>query len=211
MTSWPLGLDSRLMWTQALQPMGEPYRSVLAPQVSSAEAWHVTLDFRDWEESLDVPKLTKRERYKQFYNKTRIVGDDGQLSVGEIELVRRLRAAGYQAGWVDTFGGAPDAWAKWILRPERFPKWLRDANNNIRELLKSDRNDKTDGMPDVVAWTEDKLTAARFVEYKGLKDTIRKTQEPWIRAALLTGVDDTSIVAAKRVKVRASRLRRVHS
>lgn len=53
------------------------------------------------------------------------------------------------------------------------------------------------GWPDVVAWKED-TREVRFVEYKGLRDTINENQDIWFRTALESGaIDRNSYVVAE--------------
>jgi hypothetical protein len=127
------------------------------------------------------------------------MGDNGRWSVAEIELVRRFRAAKWSAGWIDTFGSAPSAWASWLVDPGELPAPLRRAFNAITE----DASARGGGKPDVIAWRGDSLSDAVFIEYKGPSDRVRPGQDAWLESALGKGVLPDQFLVAKWPKSRA--------
>ncbi len=94
------------------------------------------------------------------YGKPQIAREDGTWTVAEIELVRRLREAGWRAGWVDTFASAPKAWAQWLVRPSALPSALRASYEASTSAAARGRG----GKPDIVAWRGETLAEATFVE-----------------------------------------------
>jgi hypothetical protein len=107
-------------------------------------SWHVTVVFRRWRAPPSAPKPD----WAETYGKTQVESDSGVRSVAEIELTHRLREAGWQAGWVDTFGSAPRAWREWLIEPSTLPAPLRDGMKRIADRLATARA----GRPDLVAW-----------------------------------------------------------
>jgi hypothetical protein len=135
--------------------------------------WHVNLEFVPWTAPTSSPKLP----WSETYGKALMARDDGSSTVGEIELVRRFREAGWQAGWVDTWGKAPQMWAEWIVTPESLPLALATPYRAITDAV----NPRGGGRPDIVAWREGSLASAVFVESKGAKEKILPDQEMWFR------------------------------
>jgi hypothetical protein len=113
--------------------------------------------------------------------------------VAEIELVQRLREAGWQAGWVNTFGGAPRTWDEWLVTPSSLPSQLRASYESIT----ADVAGGARGRPDIIAWRGESLAEAVFVEYKGPSDRIRSGQDAWLRAALRAGMLREQFAVAK--------------
>ncbi len=137
-------------------------------------------------------------------------------SVGEVEMVCRLRAAGFgAAAWTDAFGSAPESWSRWVRRPPALPTSVRQLDQRIRAGHPSLLRDATGAWPDVVAYRDaaavvDAARAAAdgtllFVEYKGpsmanprKSDTISDTQGLWVRTAVERGlIPLTSYVVAR--------------
>lgn len=100
--------------------------------------------------------------------------------MAEIELVRRMRESGWQAGWVDTFGSAPKKWVEWIIEPSSLPSPLCESYQTITQAAGHNGG----GKPDIVAWRGESLADAVFLEYKGPNDRVRVGQDAWFRAAL---------------------------
>jgi hypothetical protein len=174
-------------WISALRPVGVPRLEPLSAG-SDLLTWHAEVRFKRWSQSPGAPALS----WSDTYGKTQIVGEDGARSVAEIELVRRLRAAEWSAGWVDTFGSAPAAWASWIMTPDALPPSLRGVYVGIRAAAASTAG----GRPDVVAWLGDALPDLVFVECKGPNDRIRSGQDAWFRAALQAGLSQNQLGVA---------------
>jgi hypothetical protein len=179
---------SGVEWTSAIRPSGELYLAPLSPG-SELEAWHAPVEFQRWEQPAGAPKLTREETYG---GKAQIIGSDGTRSVGEVELVQRLRMAGYRAFWIDAFGSAPENWRKYIATRDQLP--LHVAELFVK--VKGSSRGKQGGSPDVVAW-DVRTLHMYFVEYKGPKDKVRPGQDAWFRSALRNGVAPTAYVVAK--------------
>ena len=152
-------------------------------------AWHVTLGFAYW---IPQPGVEKPPR-SETYGKTLIVSPDGTWTVAEIELVRRMRESGWQAGGVDTFGSAPKKWVEWIVEPTSLPSPLRESYQTI--TWAAGRNGG--GKPDIVAWRGESLADAVFLEYKGPKDRVRGGQDAWFRTALREGMSRDQFAIAR--------------
>ena len=205
------------IWLAALLPLTECQLEPLMRDDGELIVWHVNLSFEHWCPSPKVPPLTKKERY----GKTAIIGGDGHWSVVEIELTRRLRKFGWNAGWLDTYGGAPKEWAAWLVEPESLPPTLRDF---IRDIDRS--TERRGGKPDIVAWQGDSADKAIFLECKGPGDddrskaarnglTLRSTQACHATSTLWPsgqrGNSFHSLPPTKRMKLSFRRLRRAIS
>lgn len=180
-------VSSEPLWLADLRPVERPQLRPLATN-PSVLAWHATVAFQRWMPAPGAPKSL----WAETYGKTQIVSGDGARSVAEIELTCRLREAGWNAGWMDTFGSAPGAWAKWLVKPSALPALLRDT----LERIGSDRKTGGYGQPDLVAWRGSSLGEAVFVEYKGPSDRIRPKQDSWYRAALAVGISREQFAVA---------------
>jgi hypothetical protein len=67
-------------------------------------AWTASATFRRWLGG-DPASLPRALTYGKASN---VVADsDDAVSFAEVEIVKGLRAAGWSAGWLDTFGRAP--------------------------------------------------------------------------------------------------------
>lgn len=176
-------------WITLLRPNTTPVLQPLIPG-STPVAWYVEVHFEPWQAPFGAPKLP----WSITYGKTQVLDDDGGRSVAEIELVRRMRGGGWNAGWVDSFGSAPDAWRQWLVDPGELPTPLRRSYNAItNDTGVSGKG----GRPDIIAWNGDSLAGAVFIEYKGPKDRIRPGQDAWLEAALRAGITPDQFVVAK--------------
>jgi hypothetical protein len=175
-------------WLRDLRPGADCRLEPVRPH-SDVVIWHVPLAFSEWTPSTGERKPTRDETY----GKKLIVADNGQWTVAEIALVRRLRDAGWRARWLDTYGRAPRDWSRWIVEPE-LPLPLR-------EIAKT-----KPGRPDLVAWRGDSLSDVLFVEYKGPRDKVRDNQEIWFRGALSAGVTRDQLAVATWRAARPSRI-----
>ena len=181
-------------WLQLVRPVSDPRLQPIVPS-SRSSCWYVEVEFQRHR----LPPGATKPPWGETYGKTQIVGDDGQWSVAEIELVRRFRAAGWSAGWIDTFGSAPSRWSSWLVDPGELPTLLRRSFNAITD----DASVTGGGMPDVIGWRGDTLSDAVFVEYKGPSDRIRPGQDAWLEAALRKGMSPDQFLVAKWPKSRA--------
>jgi hypothetical protein len=184
-------------WIQLIRPTTEPVIQPIIPG-SNAAAWYAEVEFSLWPRRADEPKAP----WSVTYGKTQIVGDNGEWSVAEIELVRRMRAGGWSAGWVDTFGSAPKAWAEWLVDIGELPPLMRRA---YRSITNDTGSSARGGQPDVIAWRGNDLTSAVLIEYKGPSDKVRPGQDLWLASALRAGISVDQFVVAKWSKRKTRR------
>jgi len=180
MTSNQMELNKPLpdfQWVDALQPEVEPF-----------PIWYIQLGFEKWIQPEGAPKLA----WEDTYGKKQVVGADNERSVVEVEVVRRMRKAGYQAFWLDAFGRGPLAWHQWITQLDKLPEEIQDLVRRIGCRLGS----RVGGIPDVVAWLPGTANQALFIECKGKGDNLRSSQLSWFRAALEEGLPVSSYVVA---------------
>ncbi len=187
------GRSSCPSWLAVIRPISQCRLAPLLPG-SDILAWHATLEFVPW----IPPQPSSKPTWSETYGKTLMSGDDGSWTVAEIELVRRFRKAGWQAGWVDTFGNAPQEWGRWLVTPDSLPLPLGTPYRVITNAVDPDGG----GSPDVVAWREGSIASAVFVESK-MKDAIRPDQEKWFREAKNAGVSHNQWAIARWRKSKA--------
>lgn len=180
-------------WLAVLGPVGECHLEPVIPG-SDILVWHANLEFVRWIPPLSSPKPP----WSETYGKTLMARDDGPWTVAEIELVRRFRKAGWQAGWVDTWGKAPQKWSEWIVTPESLPLPLGSSYRVTSNAVGPDGG----GSPDVIAWREDSIASAVFIESK-MEDAIRPDQEKWFREAKSAGVSHNQCAIARWRKSKA--------
>jgi hypothetical protein len=152
-------------WLAALHPVGPiSYR-----QLGSTEANVpvVPLSFAPW---IGPPLGMADDCNKRG---GRIIGDASELSCAEVEIVKRLREAGWEAAWVSAFRCGERRWSSYRLAPTALPHWVRDFEARVG-LTES-------GRPDVVAWAEDRVL---YVESKGPADALKATQIAWMSIAV---------------------------
>ena len=174
-------------WLSIICPLPSCQLEPLTPG-SDQLAWHATLTFMKWSPIPNELPPNRTERY----GKTLVTGGDGKRSVVEIELTRRLREAGWQAGWIDSFGQAPKVWAEWIIRPGSFPSALGDFITEVDRLTS-----RKSGKPDIMAWQDDSIAKVVFIECKGPGDKIHQRQEQWLKAALCEGISFEQFAVAR--------------
>ncbi len=169
----------------ALDPLAPPRLEQLS-RYSDVEAWHVEIGLEAW----PVPpgrRLTGRDSWN---GKALVVPIDGtnERSVGEVELVERLRRAhpATRAYWTAGRGHAPEIWRPWVLRPNLRENWLLKLDSEVRRG-EADIETNTKGLPDVLWWSFGE-TDLRCVEYKGPSpsnpdriDSISKEQDAGYR------------------------------
>jgi hypothetical protein len=122
------------------------------------------------------PKLTWRETY----GKTQLVGQDGGRTCAEVAIVEALRAAGWDAWWIDSFGQAPTSWRSSIAVVDGLPAPVRDRFATVEAGAGSPKPTRWD----IVAWKGPDIV---ILESKGSGDTIRPGQAAWLARALETG------------------------
>lgn len=199
--------DSVRRWAMFLRATHLPYRDRLSDH-SLLDAWHIDLELQPWEPPRGC-LLTRRDTYGW---KPQVRPYDGRLkggvgrSVGEVEVVCRLRTAGFRkASWTDGFGGAPEYWSPWIRRPPALTKSLLQLDARVRAGIPELQRNPQGGWPDVVAYRDpDAISNIRkavqsddllFVEYKGpslakpnKRDAVSKVQTLWLTAAVEQGL-----------------------
>jgi hypothetical protein len=114
--------------------------------------------------------------------------DEGVTSCIEVVVGRRLRAAGYEAGWLNTYGSAPP------------PHWIPRTDHSLARTLVEPRLPElaqsigVRGTPDVVGVTDNDVV---FVECKRHPDRLGEAQIAWFEAAFAAGLPRTRMVVAE--------------
>jgi hypothetical protein len=106
----------------------------------------------------------------------RVTGKADDLSCAEVEIVRRLRRAGWDAYWVSAFRCGEQRWGAYRLAPSTLPVQVRDLEARVGV--------GDNGRPDVVAWTGQRVL---YLESKGPTDRLRSGQIAWMTAMLGAG------------------------
>ena len=159
-------------WVRALNPVREPSRRKVGDDV---ELVVVPLTFELWQ----GPRLTMAEDCNKRGG--RVVGDRGELSCAEVEIVKRLRSAGWRSAWVQSWRCGRRTWGDYIADLKDLPKAVRDLQAAAGSA---------GGHPDVLAWSEDRVVA---IESKGVGDTLKASQVLWFARALEAGVQPGAI------------------
>lgn len=170
-------------WTALGAVRPEEATSISLAAGSKVDVPTVRLRFREWKEQ--APERAVLGAWSETYGKPLIVGDDGQRSVAEIEIVRRLRHAGWEAAWIDTFGGAPSWMRPWTDRGIGLPTPVASTVSRLRAAS------APEGRPwDVIAWRDDRTL---FLEAKRRhRDRLRPGQIAWLDAAMRQRLGDVS-------------------
>lgn len=177
-------------WLDALLPIERPLRRPLLAG-STELAWHVAVEFEPWR----VPAGVTLTGSQTWNGKALLVPSNPSLdvSVGEVELVERLRSAfpNRSCYWTAGGGHPPRQWRSWALTPEvgqRAP-WLIGLDRQIRDAEDNLRTNRR-GWPDVLSW-ESEAGDLFCVEYKGpvtsnpdAMDTVSREQDAWFRSAV---------------------------
>lgn len=209
-----LSMDERFADHVAAVPCAEllgvirPAHRTLLSDHSDFLAWHLDLAFEPWCPP-EGRKLTRRQTsgWRPLVNPSnRNAAIRGRPSIGEVEVVRRLRAVGFTAAaWTDGFGGTPNQWSKWSRRRRALPASLRQLDARIRTGIPDLLRDTKNVWPDIIAYRSvrainDAAHAVRtgeliFVGYKGpclaaprMVNTISRKQELWVKAAVDRGL-----------------------
>lgn len=172
-------------WVQALNPSGGVVQRRVADDV---EVRVIPLEFALW----DGPHLSMAEDCNKRGG--RVIGDAGELSCAEVEIVKRLRSAGWGAVWVQAWPCGRRSWGAYIARLADLP----DAARSIQAIAGS-----AGGHPDVLAWKGDRVVA---IESKGPTDALKQSQIEWFARALTAGVrsDDIGVVEWRPITTVAS-------
>lgn len=175
-------------WLSVIGGATGPQLRRLSPGAPLA-VWHIRVEMKQWSPQPSDPPLT----WNETYGKRQVLSATGSRSVAEIEIARRLRKAGWQAGWLDSFGRAPTDFQEWIVAPDELPAALRSALLEISLAMRS----RTNSHPDIIGWRSGKLSDAIFIEYKGPNDRIRATQIAWLQAAFGMGISRDQFAIAQ--------------
>lgn len=137
-----------------LRPARLPAPADGARLAPAARAWCGT---SRWCLSAYHPGPVRRSGWREDCDKRggRVTGDAGELSCAEVEIVKRLRRAGWDAAWVSAFGRGERRWGAYRARPSALSQWVRDFEARLGL--------GASGRPDVVAWTHDMLV---YIEAK---------------------------------------------
>ena len=154
-------------WAAGLSPSGEIRVRSVAPELDLVA---IPLLFERW----DGPELGMREDCNKRGG--RVVGDLGELSCAEVEIVKRLRRIGWDAAWVQAFKCGRRRWSAYIRDIPDFP----DAVRRIQAAAGS-----AGGHPDVIAWKGDHVVA---IESKGPGDQLKVSQIEWFQRARQAGM-----------------------
>jgi hypothetical protein len=162
-------------WVEALKPAREVVLRSVAPDL---QLQVIPLEFELWV----GPKLHMQDDCNKRGG--RVVGDQGELSCAEVEIVKRLRRAGWDAAWFQAFKCGRRRWSGYILDAPEYPASVR----RVQRIAGSGA-----GHPDVIGWSDDRVIA---IESKSPTDRLKDSQVDWFRAARSAGVadHDTAVV-----------------
>jgi hypothetical protein len=135
----------------------------------------VPLVFSRWE----GPPLTMSEDCNKRGG--RVIGDQGEVSCAEVEFVKRLRAVGWNAAWVQSFKCGQRSWGPYIADLPDLPIAVRRVQAGAGSA---------GGHPDVLAWSGDRVVA---IESKGPSDRLKESQIEWFRRAIANGVATSDV------------------
>ena len=114
----------------------------------------------------------------------RVIGEADDLSCAEVEIVRRLRAAGWDAAWFQAWRCGRKRWGQYIRDQSELP--------SVVQRIQRDAG-AAGGHPDVIAWHGDRVLA---IESKSPTDRLKDSQIEWFRRARSVGIapSDTALV-----------------
>lgn len=176
----------------ALRPIRLPYLARLSDH-SELAVWHVDVEFDEWAIPTDLQErwIDKHRNAAETWSKRPLaVGVDSgaQYSCGEIEIVARLRQAGFDAYWVSEWSGFAhlETWQQFCVKRSEFSKraprlWRYDQELRTQSNTGARGLGSTGGHPDVGAITPDGFF---YVEYKGPTDSIKPKQNAWAAAVI---------------------------
>lgn len=126
------------------------------------------------------PKRTAAEWRANWpieYGKPQLLDPEGNATVGEFEIIRALREAGWQAVWTDAFGSAPP----W-MHPWKSLRWAARVAEAIAQARRADPRAKP---WDVLAWLGDDY---RIVEFKGETEKLTEGELRLLSVMVASGV-----------------------
>jgi hypothetical protein len=145
--------------------------SVLGPGEAPVE--RIAMRFPLW------PKAVGDWRMSYGKHASLVQGGDRSLSCAEVEIVRRFRAADYEAVWIDNFGSSPAAWSWASGRDTSLPSVVAARHVALKAEVRT-ATGKVGGCWDVIAWRGSELI---YLESKGPDDFIKPGQRAWRAAA----------------------------
>jgi hypothetical protein len=160
-------------WVASLEPEAPVRRRLTA---GGAEVPVVPLTFRAWQ----GPRLGMAEDCNK--RDGRVIGDADELSCAEVEIVKRLKAGGWEAFWVSPFKCGERRWGPYRQVPGALPAPVRE----LEALIGLGDG----GRPDVVAWSGQRVL---YLESKGPSDALKPTQIRWIEAISKLDTPDVAV------------------
>jgi hypothetical protein len=162
-------------WIAALMPAGDIQSRVVG---DGLELRVIPLLFDLWQ----GPQLHMQDDCRKRGG--RVIGDRGELSCAEVEIVKRLRSAGWDAAWFQSFKCGRRSWSAYIRDEPDLPAVVRRVQLHAGAA---------GGHPDVIGWLGDRVLA---IESKSRNDRLKPSQIEWFRRARAVGVapDDLAVV-----------------
>jgi hypothetical protein len=186
--SYPAGLE----WIAALRPIDGPELRRMK-RLPALEVYHVDLGgFRSAPEPFQG---TQTLCYGKF---SKCLDDcNGSTTCQEVNVAKRLTAAGWEAGWWNTYSAtAPANWRIWEIDKGGFRKILRDRLSDVAPVF-----NWSGGVPDVIAWRIDgadfRMVAVECKCISRPRDVVKLDQERWMAAAPKAGLPLSSLVIAE--------------
>lgn len=163
------------LWMEQLHPSGPIRNSRVAP---SLELAIIPLTFALW----PGPPLGMAEDCNKRGG--RVIGDQGDLSCAEVEIVKRLRRAGWEAAWFQAFKCGRRRWTPYIADVVELPPAVQRVQRHAGA---------SGGHPDVIAWRAERVVA---IESKGPADRLKAPQIQWFGRAREVGMrrEDMAVV-----------------
>lgn len=155
----------------------------------------VPIVFRQWDGPVGAWEEHFGKGRKQVYP---LDGGPPERSCAEVEVAKLLRSLRAKAYWISSFVSKPipSLWREWGIPLGERPAWLSDFDVILRRSFGA----PSGGTPDVVAWNPvDPLVSALFVECKGEGESVKESQEDWVRAAIEQRGSSEQFAVALRV------------
>lgn len=176
-TDWDLGRSMRPIPTALVEAAralacDDPRREVQGFDVRGGE-WTIHPAFRGY---LDPPPAKQYCFGKQG---SCLRDRQGRMSCAEIEIARRLRSAGWMAGWISPYSGDPPArWRRWTWTIADAVTHVPDEFGAFRDWLAN--RARAGGTPDVIAINGRDLVTIECKRH-GSTDKARTTQVAWAK------------------------------
>jgi hypothetical protein len=187
---WVTEHGGKLLGRHPFEAVGRKSRRL----TSRRKVEHVQLPFRQWDGCIGPWNEHFGKGHGQIYP---LLGSKPKRSCNEVEVAKILRQICDHAFWFSAYNTAnmPKIWRPWVRSMDELPPWLKEFDSIIRVKITSQHG----GMPDVVAWNDDHpLRSALFVECKGPKEKFKESQEDWISAAFVKGLEVSHVAISVR-------------